>query len=158
MVVIKNRDARRTSVARLAATQGLYAMEIADAMLDDVLFDFLADKRKDGYLDTGEEDQKYELVTPDKKKFKQIIKGVSTNKKQIDEILISALSEGHALDNLDVLLRSVLRAATFEMFFLSSIPVGVIINEYVDLAHAFYSENEPSLVNGVLDRIAKIVR
>ena len=51
-----------------------------------------------------------------------------------------------------------LRAAAYEMFFLTKVPVRVVINEYVDLAHAFYAENEPSLVNGVLDRIAKVVR
>ena len=55
-------------------------------------------------------------------------------------------------------MRALLRAAAFEMFFLPSVPARVVINEYVDLAHAFYSENEPSLVNGVLDRIAKVVR
>ena len=51
-----------------------------------------------------------------------------------------------------------LRAAIFELFFLASVPVRVIINEYVELARAFYSENEPSLVNGVLDAVARVVR
>ena len=37
-------------------------------------------------------------------------------------------------------------------------PAAVIINEYVDLAHAFYGEGEPRFVNGVLDRLAGEIR
>jgi transcription antitermination protein NusB len=154
----KKRDPRSTSVARLTATQGLYEMEITGATLDTILLDFIASRWKDQDAQPDDEGEIAELAAPDKKKFGQIVKGVQENKKQIDDILNGALSEGHNLEKLDVLLRALLRAAAFEMFFLPSVPVRVVINEYVDLAHAFYSENEPSLVNGVLDRIAKVVR
>lgn len=154
----KKRDPRSTSVARLAAAQGLYEMEITGASLDAILRDFVASRWKDQDAQPDDEGEIFELANPDKKKFGQIVKGVYQNKQQIDEILTGALSEGHDLENLDVLLRSMLRAAAYEMFFLPSVPVRVVINEYVDLAHAFYSEKEPSLVNGVLDKIAKVVR
>ncbi|MBT4938356.1 MAG: transcription antitermination factor NusB, partial [Rhodospirillaceae bacterium] len=154
----KKRDPRSTSVARLTAAQGLYEMEITGASLDAILMDFLASRWKDQDALPDEDGEIAELAEPDKKKFGEIVKGVYENKKQIDEILAGALSEGHDLQKLDVLLRSMLRAAAYEMFFLTKVPVRVVINEYVDLAHAFYAENEPSLVNGVLDRIAKVVR
>jgi N utilization substance protein B len=154
----KKNSARSTSVARLAAAQGLYEMEITNARPESILDDFFFDRWKNKNLSSDSEEKNLELVIPDKKKFIQIIKGVCENHQQIDEILTKALSDRHVLQKLDVLLRTILRAATFEMVFLTSIPVGVVINEYVDLAHAFYFENEPSLVNGVLDQIAKVDR
>ena len=149
------RDPRSTSVARLTAAQGLYEIEITGASLDTILLDFLARRWQNPDPD---EPELGELAEPDKKKFGEIVGGVIENKSQIDEILTGALTEGHSLDKLDVLLRSVLRAAAFEMFFLPKVPVRVIIKEYVDLTYAFYAENEPSLVNGILDRIAKVMR
>ncbi|MDP7101389.1 MAG: transcription antitermination factor NusB, partial [Rhodospirillales bacterium] len=120
-----------------------------------ILLDFLARR---WHNPDPDEPELGELAEPDKKKFGEIVGGVIENKSQIDEILTGALTEGHSLDKLDVLLRSVLRAAAFEMIFLPKVPVRVIIKEYVDLTHAFYTENEPSLVNGVLDHIAKVMR
>ena len=38
------------------------------------------------------------------------------------------------------------------------VPVAVIVSEYVDIAKAFYDEDEPKLVNAVLDRVARQVR
>ena len=149
------RDSRSTNVARLTAAQGLYEIEITGASLDAILLDFLARRWQNPDPD---EPELGELAEPDKKKFSEIVGGVIENKSQIDEILTGALTERHSLDKLDVLLRSVLRAAAFEMFFLPKVPVRVIIKEYVDLTHAFYTENEPSLVNGVLDHIAKVMR
>ena len=154
----KKRNSRSTSVARLTAAQGLYEMEITGASLDTILLDFLVNRWKDQGSQPDDEGVTLELAEPDKKKFGQIIKGVQENKKKIDEILTDALSEGHDFLKLDVLLRAMLRAATFEMFFLPSVPARVVINEYVDLANAFYSEKEPSLVNGLLDHIAKALR
>lgn len=37
-------------------------------------------------------------------------------------------------------------------------PARVVITEYVDVAHAFYNDREPGLVNGMLDRIARTLR
>ena len=37
-------------------------------------------------------------------------------------------------------------------------PPKVVINEYVEVAKAFYAGTEPSLVNGILDRLAHILR
>jgi N utilization substance protein B len=40
----------------------------------------------------------------------------------------------------------------------NDVPVAVIVSEYVDIAKAFYEEEEPRLVNAVLDRVARNVR
>jgi N utilization substance protein B len=40
----------------------------------------------------------------------------------------------------------------------ADVPVAVIVSEYVDISKAFYDEEEPKLVNAVLDRVARRVR
>jgi N utilization substance protein B len=55
-------------------------------------------------------------------------------------------------------LRAILRAGAYELAFRKDVPARVVISEYVDVAHAFYSEDEPGLVNAVLDAIARQVR
>jgi N utilization substance protein B len=154
----KVRDPRRSSAARLAATQGLYEIEVTGASPNTILLDFNEKRWQAPGIYDNENDKIVELSEPDKNKFSQIINGVQENLKQIDNILSAALANDREIQHLDVLLRTVLRAGVFELFFLDSVPYRVIINEYVELARAFYSENEPALVNGVLDAVAKVVR
>jgi transcription antitermination protein NusB len=55
-------------------------------------------------------------------------------------------------------LRAVLRAGAYELLARTDVPARVVISEYLDIAHAFFSGKEPGLVNGVLDRIAHVLR
>ena len=158
MAQSKNRDPRQASAARLAATQGLYEIEITGATSDTILSDFIEKSWQELSIYRNEDGKIIELAEPDKNKFTEIINGVRKNSQKIDSILSGALKNDRDIQKLDVLLRAVLRAGIFELFFLASVPVRVIINEYVELARAFYSENEPSLVNGVLDAVARVVR
>ena len=59
---------------------------------------------------------------------------------------------------MDSILRALLRSAAFELYIRDDVPARVVINEYVDIAHAFFSGDEPKVVNGVLDRLARKVR
>ena len=51
-----------------------------------------------------------------------------------------------------------LRLAGYELMFLGEIPVNVAINEAIEIAKRYGSEESPQFVNGVLDRVASIVR
>ncbi|HYI89389.1 MAG TPA: transcription antitermination factor NusB, partial [Beijerinckiaceae bacterium] len=55
-------------------------------------------------------------------------------------------------------LRAILRAGAYELMFRKDVPARVAISEYVEVAHSFYSEDEPGLVNAVLDALARDVR
>ena len=55
-------------------------------------------------------------------------------------------------------MRAILRAGTYELLARADVPVGTVITEYVDVAHAFYDKRETGFVNGLLDAIAKDVR
>jgi N utilization substance protein B len=158
MAQTKERDPRQTSTARLAAVQGLYEVEITGATLDTVFLDFNEKRWRTLGIYQNLKSNNIELAEPDKNKFSQILNGVRKNLSQIDNILSSSLKNNREIEHIDALLRGMLRAGIFELFFLESVPSRVIINEYVDLARAFYSENEPSLVNGILDSVAKVVR
>ena len=52
----------------------------------------------------------------------------------------------------------ILRAACFELLAMDDVSNAVIIDEYLDVAHAFFDRKEASFANGLLDAIAKQVR
>ena len=56
------------------------------------------------------------------------------------------------------MLRAVLRAGGAELAMADGPPVPVVINEYLDVAHGFFTGDEPRMVNGVLDRLAQVLR
>ncbi len=154
-----SRDSRSTSTARLAAVQGLYEIEQSGASPDSILLEFLGRRwTVQNDLNDADEVREGELAAPDKKKFGEVVRGVLENKSELDKMIGGSLSENRTLEKLDVIMRSILRAGAFELFHLPSVPARVIINEYVDLAHAFYGEKEPGFVNGVLDRLAQVLR
>jgi N utilization substance protein B len=77
---------------------------------------------------------------------------------RLDPLIASALQDDWALSRLDSTVRAILRAGVFELLDRKDVPVAVIVTEYVEIAQAFFEDDEPKLVNAVLDRIAKQVR
>ena len=81
------------------------------------------------------------------------VTGVMGSLKEIDEILVRFL-ENWDLYRLGTVERAVLRLGVWEMKF-TDVPKAVVINECVDLVNWFSSPKSRTLVNGVLDRLAK---
>ncbi len=77
------------------------------------------------------------------------------DQKQLDPLLHQQLSAEWSLSRLDSILRAILRAASWELINRKDVPVAVVVNEYVDIAKAFFEGDEPKLVNAVLDSMAK---
>ena len=74
----------------------------------------------------------------------------------IPQILEKLSVSGEALnERLDATLRAILRAAAYEVMFMENVPARVAITEYLDVAHAFFDEQEPKLLNGVLNTLAR---
>ena len=144
----------RRSAARLAAVQALYEMDIAGASSDGILRDFLdarwADPGGDAAAEFGGD--------VDNGLFTKIVRGVSGDLGAIDDMVAGALSSDWTVARLEVLVRALLRAGTFELAKSGQVPSKVVISEYVDVARAFFSGGEPGLVNGVLDRLARVLR
>ena len=87
--------------------------------------------------------------------FQDIVLGVVREQRSIDPVLDAHLAEGWRLSRIDSILRAILRSAAYEIALRDDVPARVVINEYVDISHAFFDSEEPKVVNGILDSIAK---
>ena len=83
-----------------------------------------------------------------------ILVGTLKNLVQIDDTIQSALTDWN-LRRLHIADLSILRAGSYEMLYLEDIPPIVSINEAIELAKKFGSEDSPRFVNGILDQIKK---
>lgn len=137
--------ARRTA-ARLAAVQSLYQQELGDASAHSSVFDLL-NMRQAEFTEA--------LVEPDQELLKSIAEGVVGRLGQIDGLLQAALSDSRPLERAEPVLRAILRAGVYELLSGSETPAGIIINDYVNVARAFFEESEPKKVNAVLDAVAR---
>mgnify|MGYP001588192405 CR=1 FL=1 len=90
--------------------------------------------------------------------FRSIVSGVVRDQRKLDPLIGAALQDDWALSRLDSTVRAILRAGTFELVERKDVPVAVIVTEYVEIARAFFEDDEPKLVNAVLDRIARQIR
>ena len=80
-----------------------------------------------------------------------IIKPSSPAAPSLDEIISAAISKDREFRRLEILLKSILRAGTLELLREHNVPLAVIIDEYVEIAHAFYFENEDIVLLDCID-------
>ena len=85
---------------------------------------------------------------------RELVEGVRARRERIDA-LIAASAEHWRLPRLSRVDLSVLRLATFELVGRPEIPHSVTLNEAVEIARRFGSEESAAFVNGVLDHIAR---
>ena len=142
---------RSRSAARLGAVQALYQIEVGEVSAEHTVAEF-----EDHRL--GAEIEGIAYADPDVALFRDIVRGASARALEIDALIAGALSRDWALSRLDSTVRAILRAATFELVARPAVPARVVINEYVDVAHAFFAGAEPGFVNGVLDTIVRALR
>ena len=144
------REVSRSS-ARLGAVQALYQMDIAGTDLSEVLAQFGAGRMGELFEDgeCGEADFAF---------LKDIVEGVVSRQREVDRAIEGHLAAKWTLGRLDSTLRALLRAGAYELLFRADVPARVTINEYVDVARAFFDDEEPRVVNGVLDAVARAHR
>lgn len=85
---------------------------------------------------------------------KRYVRNIFENLKEIDNI-ISQYLENWTLDRLSSVDRNVLRLGTYELLYEADVPIEVTIDEAIEIAKKYGTENSGKFVNGVLDRIAK---
>ena len=104
----------------------------------------------------AEFDAKDNLSEDNLKYVGETVKNVMTRLEEIDEIIKSHLKKNWTLSRLASADRNILRLAVYELKFAEDkIPVGVAINEAVELAKKYGTDDSKSFVNGVLSAIAK---
>jgi N utilization substance protein B len=152
------------SSARLAAVQALYQMDVAGTGIEVVIAEFVRDRftappppAKDevpAAPDLGED----ATIGADATFFSELLRGTVRRQRDVDPMIDKSLAEGWRLVRIDSLVRAILRVGVFELMERPDVPARVVINEYIDVARAFYDADEPRVVNGVLDRLTRHFR
>ncbi len=142
---------RSRSAARLAAVQALYQREMEQTPLARLLDEFHQHRLGQEIEDAHYADAEVEF-------FDDLVRGVAARQEEIDALLTDRLAQGWSLTRLDKTMLQILRAGAYELLARPDVPVGTVISEYVDVAHAFFEPREAKFVNGVLDAVAKEVR
>jgi transcription antitermination protein NusB len=141
----------RRSAARLAAVQALYQMDLVGKGLPDVLAEFQSHWM-------GREIEGDQYKPAEGALFRVIVQGVLDHQRTLDPKIDDTLSNGWPLKRVEAVMRATLRAGAFELFHTADVPVKVVISEYVDIARAFFEKEETSMVNAVMDRMAREAR
>lgn len=146
----QNRASSR-SAARLAAVQALYQMDMTGIDLTDVIVEFETHR-------LGKEVEGCQYRDAEASFFRDLVEGVVREQLRIDPVIDKQLAEGWRLTRVDSILRAILRSGAYEILVRGDVPARVVISEYVDIAHAFFGEDEPKVVNGILDRLSHKAR
>ena len=148
---MKPRKSDLRSAARLAASQALYQMEVAEKGLNDILAEFEAH-----WIGQEIEGDAYNPAELDF--FRDVVSGVLSEQTPIDRGLDATLAEGWPLRRVEALMRAILRAAYYELRSRKDVPARVVLTEYVDIAAAFFGPDECGMINAVLDALARTTR
>jgi N utilization substance protein B len=97
-----------------------------------------------------------QVIEPDELTI-ELVRGVAARRDELDE-LIAAKARGWTLARMPVLDLNVMRLAAYELIARPDVPVAVVINEAVELAKRFSTDDSGRFVNGVLAAIAAEVR
>jgi transcription antitermination protein NusB len=139
------------SAARLAAVQALYQHSMEGTAVAALLHEFHQHRLGATIGDDQFADAEVDF-------FDDVVKGALARADEIDAIISGKLTAEWTLERLDKPMRAILRAGTYELLARADVPVKSVINEYVDVADAFYAKREKGFVNGLLDAVARDVR
>jgi len=135
------RTRNSNSITRLVLVQSLYQMEIAGTDVNEII-----DSLNGRIIFDSSED----VLIDDINK--------SLFSKLINEIIEKQISNDWDFNRLDKILIAILRLAFYEIMFQIDTPYKVIIDEYVDISHSFFSGKEPNFTNAILDKLSKVYR
>ena len=131
----------RRRQSREVALQLLYALDITRANVREVL--------RAGWTE--------KMLSPEIRDFATIlVTGVIEHRDEIDTF-IQECSTNWSLERIGLVERNILRFAIYELCFLPDIPPNVTINEAVEVAKKYGTEEAPAFINGILDRVKHAV-
>lgn len=137
------------TLARLAAVQALYQLEMQEEPnAGQTVAEYIEHR-------LGKEIEGDTYAEADAVLFKDIVSNSFVRQTELDEKIIPHLNETWPFLRIERILRAILRAGMYEIAARPDVPTPVIINEYVDIAHAFFDRKEANFVNGILDKLAK---
>lgn len=136
------------SAARFYVVQALFQMEAINQDLNEIKEEF-------ENFRIGAELDGIKYNDADKKYFRKILDVAVKNQSQIDKLTDQALVKKWPISKIDPTIRALFRGGVAELL-LEKTPKNVVINEFVDIAKAFFPEGkETKFVNAILDHISK---
>ncbi|MEH6595083.1 MAG: transcription antitermination factor NusB [Colwellia polaris] len=127
--------------ARELAVQAVYSWQLSQNNIAEIELNFLTDNSA----------RRFDIPY-----FQQLFNGVTTNVGSIDDKIAPHVDR--PLDDVDHVEKAVLRVAVYELTNCLDVPYRVIINEAIELAKSFAADDSHKFVNGVLDKVVKLVR
>jgi N utilization substance protein B len=149
---MKDADIAARRAARLAVVQALYQMEHSGASTADVIADFTTGKLP------RETEASYTSSEGDLDLFRVLVEKAVDRQATLDRAIARHLSKGWRLERLDAVARAILRAGAAELEQQPETPKAVVINEYVEIANAFFEGPEPGFINATLEACAADLR
>ena len=127
--------------ARECAVQALYSWAVSQNSPEIVELNFMTEQDMKG------------VDTP---YFRKLVRQTVENVETVERIMQGYLDRG--LEELDPIEKAILRLAVYELQFEADVPYKVVINEAIEVAKVFGADESHKYINGVLDKIAPVVR
>lgn len=168
--IMKTREKQTTDnpdyIARMMAVQAYYQISQNQQPLRTVIEEFLGHRK---VVKTVEDEL---LGKPNSTLFKKILISLDERLAEVDEILRGHVKSPQIVvfdenqENspekiekmIEPLLKAILYCGISELLSHQEIDKSLIINDYLNVSHAFYDQGQVSFVNGILDSVAKLVR
>ena len=147
---------RPRTASRVAAVQALFQSEQAQDSPEKVIDQFV--RHRLGELPGTGGFEEGRVPDAEVKLFSRIVRAAVAQQDATDRMLAETLPADWPLNRIDPVLRAVMRAGAAELGMSDGPPAKVVINEYLDVAHGFFTGEEPRMANGVLDRLARLLR
>ena len=140
----------RKKAARLVGVQIFHQTYLDDKSIEDLVREALIHH-------INQEVDGEDLITADAELLSKIVQGAYNTKPDLLELIQPHLKE-RKFENMDNILQSILLLGAYELLNHSDIDAPIIVNDYLDVGHAFYERKEVALLNAVLDKVSKSVR
>ena len=138
----------KRQASRMAAVQAIFQWQEGEHAPAEIIDQFLK-------VRTGEQGEGGMRRDADRPLFKDVVAGAVAHKEELEQTLTGALAQDWTWERVDRLVRAILLAGAYELIHRKDVPSKVAINEYVEIANAFYDQGEQNFVNSVLDRVAR---
>jgi N utilization substance protein B len=147
---------RGRTASRVAAVQALFQSEQAGDSPETVIDQFV--RHRLGALPGSNGFEEGRVPDAEVPLFAQVVRTAVAQQDRLDGMVASVLPPDWPIGRLDPVLRALIRAGAAELWMPDGAPAKVVINEYLDIAHGFFAGEEPRMANGVLDRLARLLR
>ena len=141
---------------RVIAFQALYSWDVSKSSLDDLLtFSWL---QKDAEIEAGvqEQDSVISETAKEERTFASlIIAGTISHIDEIDKLIENHLSASWSMDRISRVALAILLTSVYELLFQNGAETKIVIDEAVNIAKDFDTDDSYKFINAVLDKIGK---